>query len=131
MIENLFEKLTAVSRRGFMGKAAAAAAAFVSSLAFPRLAYAGNNPCPQGTNQLHGCCLCKDPTSCTYPSPCASPNYCEWHWVACDKDICKLYDCKECYSVGSPCDGRIDCTGNICSKAVALGPACAPFECQL
>jgi len=124
MIERLFGKLTELSRRGFMGKASAAIAAFVSSLAFPRLAHAGIT-CVPGTFEVHGCCLCKQ--NCIYPEPCTSPNYCEWHWLTCDTEgTCKIWSCKECYSVGSPCDGQSDCTGNICSKAVEIAQSCTP-----
>lgn len=64
MVGSFFEELTEVGRRGFLGKVAAVAAAFVTSLAFPRLTRAGV-VCGPNTYATHGCCLCKNPGQCT------------------------------------------------------------------
>jgi len=100
-MEKIIEKLTqAVSRRRFLTRLSAAAAAFaLGVLGLSDVAHAG---CPPGTVRVACCCLCKRPGTCVYGS-CA----CQWSWPCewTDGSVCREYTCWECYSSqGSWCD---------------------------
>ncbi len=92
------------TRRGFIGRSAAAAAALVAGV------FGLSNTAEAVT---FGCCnLCVSSSTCT---GCA----CTWSWVCCVGTAqCPCYSCKECYRPGFACNGG--CTGVYCSTGKKL-----------
>lgn len=114
MPEKIVEKLgEAASRRSFLGKLSAAAAALVMSLLNVRTVHA---------LVPVGCCqLCVDPRTCTY-----GPCVCEWSWTCVNEEpnlSCRRYTCRECYSaLPAPCNAG--CLAVTCSRATYMTVPC-------
>lgn len=94
----------AADRRGFLGQAAAAAAALVAGVF-------GFSKKAEALVSYRCCTLCFSPSGC---SSCA----CWWSWACCMTGGCPCYYCKECYSAGYSCNGS--CTGVKCSSSSTI-----------
>ncbi len=93
------------TRRGFLGRSAAAAAALVAGVF-------GLSTPAQALVPFGCCTLCVSSSTC---SGCA----CTWSWVCCVGTAqCPCYSCKECYRPGNACNGS--CTGVYCSTGKKL-----------
>lgn len=112
MPRNFVERVgNAIERRAFLRRMVAAAAALAAGvLGIPRANASITVLC---------CRLCKDPFSCTYAN-CG----CEWAWCCCHHGN-KLYNCYECWNIGTPqqyCQDKV-CEENFikCSKVGFIG----------
>ena len=121
MLSKLVEELTrAVSRRGFLGRAASISGAVA-------LAVLGLNGVASAIKGPNDCCNLCIRTPCDY-SGCVA----EWCWTCCAArgDLGVLWKCSECYSVdpganckNTQCDvGQFcTCVHVKCSKATTFG----------
>lgn len=116
-----------VDRRRFLGKAAAAGAAFGAALL----------GAPQRTEALiasHCCDLCKASTgNCTWL--CAqSYSNCHWYWECCYDDGCGLFTrhrCFECfYSACCADDCGPGASNTVCSKDIHQGNYTSESQCN-